>query len=124
VQGCFLKPTVKSQAVKLKSYPCNLECRGCGEDCRGLAFGDIRGVYTLRIVIYGGFYKRGILHMTGAQIKSLRKALGYTQARLAEEVGVTANTIARYEREELNPSPPVQKLLKLLEMLVIERKAA
>ena len=62
--------------------------------------------------------------MTGAQIKSLRKALGYTQARLAEEVGVTANAIARYEREELSPSPPVQKLLKLLEMLVIERKAA
>jgi transcriptional regulator with XRE-family HTH domain len=62
--------------------------------------------------------------MTGEQIKKLRKALGYTQARLAGEVGVTANTIARYEREELSPSPPVQKLLKLLEMLVTERKAA
>lgn len=62
--------------------------------------------------------------MTGEQIKMLRKALGYTQARLAEEVGVTPNTIARYEREELSPSPPVQKLLKLLEMLVTERKAA
>ncbi len=62
--------------------------------------------------------------MTGEQIKRLRKALGYTQARLAEEVGVTANTIAGYERAELSPSPPVQKLLKLLEMLVTERKAA
>ena len=62
--------------------------------------------------------------MTGTQIKQLRKALGYTQARLAEEVGVTANTIARYERDELNPSPPVMKLLKLLEMFVTQRKAA
>jgi putative transcriptional regulator len=62
--------------------------------------------------------------MTGAEIKNLRKALGYTQARLAEEIGVTANTIARYEREELKPSSPVLKLLKLLEILVIERKAA
>ncbi len=62
--------------------------------------------------------------MTGAQIKQLRKALGYTQAKLAEEVGVTANTVARYERDELNPSPPVMKLLKLLEMLITERKAA
>ena len=62
--------------------------------------------------------------MTSVQIKRLRKELGYTQARLAEEVGVTANTIARYERKELIPSPPVQKLLKLLEMLVTERKAA
>jgi putative transcriptional regulator len=62
--------------------------------------------------------------MTGAEIKQLRKALDYTQARLSEEVGVTANTIARYEREELRPSPPVLKLLKLLELLVTERKAA
>ena len=62
--------------------------------------------------------------MTGTQIKDLRKALGYTQARLAEEIGVTANTIARYERNELRPSPPVMKLLKLLDMLLTEKKAA
>ena len=62
--------------------------------------------------------------MTGAEIKNLRKDLGYTQARLAEELGLTANTVARYEREELKPSPPVLKLLRLLEMLVTERKAA
>ena len=62
--------------------------------------------------------------MTGAEIRELRKALGYTQAKLAEEVGVTANTVARYERDELNPSPPVLKLLKLLALLVAERKAA
>jgi putative transcriptional regulator len=62
--------------------------------------------------------------MTGAEIKELRKTLGYTQARLAEEVGVTPNTIARYERNEFKPSPPVLKLLKLLEMMVTERKAA
>ena len=54
--------------------------------------------------------------MTGAQIKVLRKSLGYTQARLAEEVGLTPNTIARYERDELKPSPPVLKLLRLLEL--------
>jgi len=62
--------------------------------------------------------------MTGTQIRDLRKALGYTQARLAEEIGVTANTIARYERNELRPSPPVMKLLKLLDMLLTEKKAA
>ncbi len=61
--------------------------------------------------------------MTGAEIKELRKILGYTQARLAEEVGVTPNTVARYERDEFKPSPPVLKLLKLL-MMATERKAA
>jgi putative transcriptional regulator len=62
--------------------------------------------------------------MTGVEIKKIRKALGYTQAQLAEEIGVTANTIARYEREEFKPSPPVLKLLKLFEMLMTEKKAA
>ena len=62
--------------------------------------------------------------MTGAQIKELRKSLGYTQARLAEEVGLTPNTIARYERDELRPSPPVLKLLKLLSPLERGRRAA
>jgi len=62
--------------------------------------------------------------MTGADIKELRKTLGYTQARLAEEVGVTPNTVARYERDEFKPSPPVLKLLKLLAMMVTQRKAA
>jgi putative transcriptional regulator len=54
--------------------------------------------------------------MTGEQIKELRKSLGYTQAKLAEEVGLTPNTIARYERDELKPSPPMLKLLRLLEL--------
>jgi putative transcriptional regulator len=62
--------------------------------------------------------------MTGEQIKELRKSLGYTQARLAEEVGLTPNTIARYERDELKPSPPVLKLFKLIELSKVGRKAA
>jgi len=62
--------------------------------------------------------------MTGEQIKELRKSLGYTQARLAEEVGLTPNTIARYERDELKPSPPVMKLLKLIELSKVGKKAA
>ncbi len=62
--------------------------------------------------------------MTGAQIKDLRRNLGYTQAKLAVEVGVSPNTIARYERDEFKPSPPVMKLLKLLAMVATERRAA
>jgi putative transcriptional regulator len=62
--------------------------------------------------------------MTSDEIKELRKLLGYTQAKLAEEVGVTPNTIARYERDEFRPSSPVQKLLKMLQIRVTDRKAA
>ena len=62
--------------------------------------------------------------MTGIQIKELRKSLGYTQAKLAEEVGVTSNTIARYERDEFKPSQPVLKLLDMLKMRATNRKVA
>jgi putative transcriptional regulator len=62
--------------------------------------------------------------MTGAQIKELRKTLGYTQAELAEALGVTPNTVARYERDEFKPSPPVLKLLNLIALRATERKAA
>jgi putative transcriptional regulator len=62
--------------------------------------------------------------MTGAQIKELRKSFGYTQARLAGELGVTPNTVARYERDELRPSPPVLKLLNLIRLFNGDRKAA
>lgn len=54
--------------------------------------------------------------MTGEEIKELRKKLNLTQAQLAIEIGVTSNTVARYERNELKPSPPVIKLLNLVNM--------
>lgn len=62
--------------------------------------------------------------MTGEEIRELRKILDYTQAKLAEEIGVTPNTVARYERDEFKPSPPVVKLLKMLGMRATNRKAA
>jgi putative transcriptional regulator len=62
--------------------------------------------------------------ITGEEIKELRRSLGYTQARLAEELGVTPNTVARYERDEFKPSAPVQKLLRMLHLGVTNRKAA
>ena len=37
-------------------------------------------------------------------IGELRRKLGLTQAALAEQVGVGVNTIARYERGEMEPS--------------------
>ena len=62
--------------------------------------------------------------MTGGEIRELRKILDYTQAKLAEEIGVTPNTVARYERDEFKPSPPVVKLLKMLGIRATNRKAA
>jgi transcriptional regulator with XRE-family HTH domain len=44
-------------------------------------------------------------------IKSYRQRLGLTQVQLAERFGVSANTIARWERGEVRPEAPEMVLL-------------
>jgi DNA-binding transcriptional regulator YiaG len=52
--------------------------------------------------------------MRGADIKKLRVSADLSQAKLATLLGVHANTIARWEREELYISEPVSRFLKLI----------
>lgn len=65
--------------------------------------------YTIRIV------------MSGRELRSIRQKLSLTQAALAEAIGVTSNTVARWERDEIAISGPVARLL---EKLAGERKIA
>jgi transcriptional regulator with XRE-family HTH domain len=44
----------------------------------------------------------------------LRKTLGLTQVAFAERLGVHANTLARYERDELSIPEPVARLAQIL----------
>jgi transcriptional regulator with XRE-family HTH domain len=39
--------------------------------------------------------------MTGPELRARRKALGLSQAALAQRLGLPRNTLARWEREEL-----------------------
>jgi transcriptional regulator with XRE-family HTH domain len=57
--------------------------------------------------------------MTGKQIRVLRQQLGWTQVALAEAIGVTSNTVARWEREEMAISEPAARLLK---KIAVERQ--
>ena len=52
--------------------------------------------------------------MTGAQLRKYRKALGYTQKQLAEAIGVTTNSVARWERSEMKIAEPAARLIQLL----------
>lgn len=55
--------------------------------------------------------------MTPSTLKSLRASLGWSQQRLAEELGVQRNTVNRWEMGT-NPIPPMaQKLLATISTL-------
>ena len=51
--------------------------------------------------------------MTGAEIRTARKRLGWSQSRLAEALGVTRNTVARWELGELRVERPEMLRLAL-----------
>jgi DNA-binding transcriptional regulator YiaG len=52
--------------------------------------------------------------VTGKELREIRKTLGLTQVELAAEIGVSGNTVARWERDEVSISQPVSRLLRIL----------
>lgn len=52
--------------------------------------------------------------MDGTELRGLRHRLELTQANLAAQVGVHANTLARYERDEITIPEPVARLVRML----------
>jgi transcriptional regulator with XRE-family HTH domain len=52
--------------------------------------------------------------VTGRKLHAIRQRLGLTQAALAEAIGVTSNTVARWERGEMAISEPAARLLEKL----------
>lgn len=47
--------------------------------------------------------------MIATSIKDLRKKLGWSQAKLAAEIGVTQANVGHYESGRNEPSPPVAR---------------
>lgn len=62
-------------------------------------------------------YTACIVHhtMKGAALRKRRKALGMTQAGLAKSVGLSPNTVARYERDEVGIPEPVARLVMFIQ---------
>lgn len=62
--------------------------------------------------------------MTGAQLRAFRTEEGMTQAELADFVGVEANTIARWERDEAPIPKYVWRICTLRAQLVLAHETA
>lgn len=52
--------------------------------------------------------------MTGLELRRIRKRLGLTQQAFAKKIGVTANTVARWERGAVGIGEPIARLIRLL----------
>jgi transcriptional regulator with XRE-family HTH domain len=52
--------------------------------------------------------------MTGDEVRRIRQRLGLTQAELSERLGVAANSVARWERNEMRIRPTAAALLRLM----------
>jgi DNA-binding transcriptional regulator YiaG len=63
--------------------------------------------------------------VTGKELRQLRQdVLNLTQALLADRLGVTSTTVARWERGERTISEPVARLVRFLADTAPKRKAA
>lgn len=58
--------------------------------------------------------------MTGKKLREYRKKLGLTQESLAEKLGTTGNTVARWEREEIGIPGYLQLAMERLEQILAE----
>jgi transcriptional regulator with XRE-family HTH domain len=52
--------------------------------------------------------------MKAKELRGIRKRLGWSQRQVAEAVGVTANSVARWERGEMAIGEPSARLLKFI----------
>ena len=58
--------------------------------------------------------------MKGEELRAIRKRLGLTQAGMADRLGVTPTTVARWERNEVRITEPMARFVKLIRK--VERK--
>jgi transcriptional regulator with XRE-family HTH domain len=59
--------------------------------------------------------------MTGAQLRWRRKRLDWTQTEMAKAVGVTRNTIARWERDEMRITTAMSILIETVYQAEIKK---
>jgi transcriptional regulator with XRE-family HTH domain len=52
--------------------------------------------------------------MNGTRLRQLRRARGWTQQQMASHLAVSTNSVARWERDEVRITPPMEKLIHVV----------
>ncbi|KMJ46957.1 MULTISPECIES: helix-turn-helix domain-containing protein [Xenorhabdus] len=60
---------------------------------------------------------KAVTMMTGTEIKQLRAQHGMSQSMLAMALGMSKESVSKWEREEKKPSGPALRMLRILERL-------
>ena len=60
--------------------------------------------------------------MNGTELRERRKSLGLTQEQFAKELNTTANTIARWERDEVSIPPHLPLAIETVERNFSKKK--
>ena len=120
---CDNKKELKKAKTTMKYKQCGLDnvvlhgveyfkCEQCGEEYYG--FGDQESLHSL--IAKALIMKKSVLR--GGELKFLRTFLGLSSAILAARVGVTKETISRYEHEKY----PIPKTFDLLMKSLVANK--
>ncbi|MDF7651272.1 helix-turn-helix domain-containing protein [Candidatus Pantoea formicae] len=87
------------------------------EELRALGLISGEDVEQIKTRISASEYRKRVaaVHdMTGQEIKRMRNQYGLTQALLAYTLGMTVDSVSKWERGEIKPSGPALRILNTL----------
>ena len=102
----------------MKTTPATLdEMIEDADELRGLGLLSDEDVSQIATRISASEYRKRVAavhYMTGLEIKLMRKQYGLSQALLAYTLGMTVDSVSKWERGEIKPSGPALRILNTL----------
>ena len=108
----YLKPELGSNTVEYRGRSDNLEFHFSVCDACGSEQSDVDGLRKNKRATIK-FRKRVDGLLTGAQVRSIRKKLGLSQAEAARIFGGGPVAFSKYESDDVTQSAAMDKLLRL-----------
>lgn len=92
--------------------------------CKKCGMTSVTVPYPERLAAAAAVYRCGVADkLLGQEIRFLRKSLAWTAAKLAEKVGVTPETISRWENDKAPMGPAMERILRMLVVSSLKEKA-